>query len=106
MASTTNLAIEQTRQVAHQLKKNGFKIEKTFLFGSQLAGTATPDSDIDVALASDKFSGVRFKDILMLIPLLTGLPSKIEIHPYSTKDFFDPNNWFAEHIRATGLEVK
>ena len=106
MAPETNLAIAQTRLLAEQLEKRGLKIQRTFLFGSQLTGTATKDSDVDIALVSDQFSGIRFKDVLMLIPLLAGLPSRLEIHPYNSKDFSDPSNWFAEHIRTNGLEVK
>ena len=106
MAPETNLAIEQTRLLSQQLAKGGIKIQRTFLFGSQLTGEATKDSDIDVALVSDQFSGIRFKDVLMLIPLLAGLPSRLEIHPYNTTDFSNPGNWFAEHIRKTGLEIK
>ena len=106
MAPQTNLAIAQARLLSEHLAKKGLKIQKTFLFGSQLTEAATKDSDIDVAVVSDQFSGIRFKDAVFLIPLLTGLPNQIEIHPYSTKDFDDPENWFAEHIRATGLEIK
>ena len=39
------------------VKKNGIHIHDLILFGSSSAGTARPDSDIDIAIISNDFAG-------------------------------------------------
>jgi len=42
------------------LKEKGVKVSKIILFGSQVGGKATKESDVDIAIISDDFQG---KDI-------------------------------------------
>lgn len=41
-----------------EIKKQGVAITTIILFGSQADGTATPDSDIDLAIISPSFEGM------------------------------------------------
>jgi len=82
-------AILKARELAQELKKNNIHIWKMFLFGSFVT-KATSDlewSDIDIAIVSDDFSGSRFDDIMMLIPMSTRIDSRIETHPFTREDF-------------------
>jgi len=60
-------------------------IEKAYLFGSFARGNENPDSDIDLALASQ-------------------VDSRIEPHPISKAEF-DSGNPFAVEIRRTGIPI-
>ena len=42
---------------AHELRSRGIQPQQVILYGSQAAGTATEDSDIDVVVISENFSG-------------------------------------------------
>jgi len=46
--------INQNIQIVRQ---NKIVVEKVFLFGSHARGTATEDSDIDIAIISSNFKG-------------------------------------------------
>lgn len=87
------------------LLENKIPIRRAILFGSYASGKAHAFSDIDVALVSDAFSGVRFFDIEKLIPHLRTFNPLFELHPYRTEDFVEDNNSFVREIINTGIEV-
>lgn len=87
------------------LEENSIHIRKAFLFGSQASRRSDKWSDIDIALVSDDFEGIRFNDkekirkaTLALSPLLSPLP-------FRTIDFTNKDP-FVRHIMETGLPVK
>lgn len=87
------------------LEENSIHINKAILFGSHAFQRSDKWSDIDVALVSDDFEGIRFKDkekirksTLATSPLLSPLP-------YRTSDFSDDDP-FVRHIKETGLPIK
>jgi uncharacterized protein len=45
-----------------KLEDNQIHINKAIVFGSQVCGSADAWSDIDIALFSDDFEGIRCKD--------------------------------------------
>jgi len=55
-----------------------FPVEAAYIFGSYARGTASPDSDIDVAVVSSAFSGDRFDDNAALARLTWGIDTRIE----------------------------
>lgn len=92
-------------QYIRVLEDNNIHICKAFLFGSYATQRTDKWSDIDIALVSDDFEGIRFRDkekirktTLALSPLLSPLP-------FRTLDFTDDDP-FVRHIRETGLSVK
>ncbi len=52
-----------------RLRKNGLNIHRIILFGSQVEGRANNESDIDLVVVSEDFSG---KDIFERVKLLNG----------------------------------
>lgn len=59
-----------------------------YLFGSQLAGTSDRDSDIDIAVIADSFSGDLVEDTVKLMALRRRVDTRIEPHPLRTDDPF------------------
>jgi predicted nucleotidyltransferase len=74
------------------------------LFGSYAKGTQTENSDIDVALVADEFTGIGFIDISLFVKALR---KYIIIHPktYST-EYFNKGDAFINEIVKTGIEIK
>ncbi|MHB1686697.1 MAG: nucleotidyltransferase domain-containing protein [Ignavibacteriaceae bacterium] len=85
------------------------KIKSLYLFGSYAKGENTKYSDIDVAIVSDDFEGIRFYDRQKVDQLIMkpGIYKKFldfEIHPFKTEDF-SVDNPFAEEIMKTGIKI-
>ena len=103
---TRQYAINKVKEFAFLLKKNNFKINEIYLFGS-FAKKEEQDfewSDIDVAVVSNDFCGYRIEDNKRLIPLAIKVERRIETHPYTAKDF--ENSPFAiDEIKKKGLRV-
>ena len=85
-------------------------IKSLYLFGSYVNGTPQQYSDIDVAIVSDDFQGIRFFDKQRLVKRLVEktypdyIFADLEIHPFKTEDF-TPSNPFAEEILTTGKKI-
>ncbi|MCX6154523.1 MAG: nucleotidyltransferase domain-containing protein [Candidatus Kapabacteria bacterium] len=76
---------------------------KVILFGSYAKGHSNEDSDIDLALVSDQFSGNPFADWHKLSPINIKF-SLIESHPFSSK-YFEESDPFIEEIKRTGIRI-
>jgi predicted nucleotidyltransferase len=83
-------------------KKAQIKIDQLILFGSYAKGTQTKDSDIDIAVVSENFTGNRFLDNRKLAKARINTNFDIETHPFKTKDFTHDNP-FVEEIENTGI---
>jgi predicted nucleotidyltransferase len=86
------------------LKANNFTIRKAYVFGSYAKGQQTEWSDIDVALVSDQFEGIRFQDHCKISPYLIKLDASLEVHPFRPEDF-TKDNPFVEEIMETGIQI-
>jgi predicted nucleotidyltransferase len=80
------------------------RLEAAYLYGSQVKGTATAWSDIDVALVSPDFSADRFVERLNLMRLAAQVDDRIEPHPFTPQDF-NPTNPVVNEIQRTGIRV-
>jgi len=80
------------------------KINRLFLFGSFARGNSDKDSDIDVAVVSDDFSGDVSEDRLMLMKCRWDIDLRIEPMPFLSEDFVDDDP-FVREIVATGREI-
>ncbi|MDI6791407.1 MAG: nucleotidyltransferase domain-containing protein [bacterium] len=69
MAITTNSTIELVRKYIKELEINNIPIQEVIIFGSQVKGEPKEESDIDIALISNTFTGDRFEDRRRIIPL-------------------------------------
>ena len=87
------IAVQQRRQV-----------EAVYLYGSYVKGTATKWSDIDLALVSGEFEGVRFTDKNKIRKITISISSDLEILPFNPKDF-TPSDPLVKEILDTGIRV-
>lgn len=86
-----------------KLLQGHFDIDRVFLFGSYLKGTAGVDSDIDVAIIVNKLHG----DYFSTIPIAWKLRSQIDnrIEPMVFEKGRDDSG-FLEEIINTGIEIE
>jgi predicted nucleotidyltransferase len=80
------------------------RIEAAYLYGSQVKGTATQWSDIDVAVISPDFQADRFQERLLLMRLAARVDDRIEPHPFRPEDFQATCPLVSE-IQRTGVRV-
>ncbi len=104
MAGKSSKTIKNIKKYILELEKNKIPINKAFLFGSYAKGLARPESDIDLALISEVFSGDRFKDRQRIIPLRRKIDSRIEPLPFTPEDF-DNGGMLAEEIKKNGILI-
>ncbi len=85
-----------------------FSIREAFLFGSYATGRPREYSDIDVAIVSDDFRGIRFYDRQLVTRAIVNDFVRhyidVEVHPFKTEDF-TPDNPFVEEILKTGKKI-
>jgi len=87
------------------LQSNDYRIKKTYLYGSYAKGKYRKDSDIDILIISEDFTGNRFKDSLKLLKFCRDIDSRIEPMPYRPEDFNDADPLVIE-VKATGEEIR
>jgi predicted nucleotidyltransferase len=87
------------------IAKNNINVEKVYLFGSYARGTAVDDSDIDIAIVSDDFSGDRFADRRRVVPLRRKIDRRLEPIPYRPENFKE-NDPLVVEILKNGIEIK
>lgn len=86
------------------IAKNQIKIDKAYLFGSYAKDCATTESDIDVALVSNDFSGDRFADRRRVVPMRREIDRRLEPVPYRPENFKENDPLMAEILR-NGIEI-
>ena len=80
------------------------KVDKAYLYGSQINGRATKWSDIDLAVISADFSSDLFEERLALMRLAAEIDDRIEPWPF-TPESFGASDPLANEVRQTGIEV-
>ncbi len=81
------------------LVKEEMNVEAIYLFGSFVNGNHDQDSDIDIAIVTDDFSGDIIEDTLNLMRIRRKVDTRIEPHPLR-KD-----NPFVKEVIATGRRI-
>ncbi len=104
MANKKDLTIEIVVKYIEELEKNKIHIMKAFIFGSHAKGKTKPESDIDVALISDAFTGDRFEDRRKIVPFRRKIDNRIEPIPFKPEDF-NNGGTLAEEIKRTGVSI-
>ena len=87
-----------------ELGKNNIPIQRAILFGSYVNGSNHEWSDIDIALISDKFEGIRFKDRNKIRSITLAISSDLSPLPYRPEDF-SPDDPFVREILEHGIMV-
>jgi predicted nucleotidyltransferase len=104
MATSKDQIIRDIKNYVEELNRHGINVQKTYLFGSWVRGGVREDSDIDVALISESFSGDRFYDRRKIVPFRRKININIEPMPFNRETFFTDGN-LAEEIRRHGEEI-
>ncbi len=102
--SINSEAIDIVKRYIQELENNGFHIKRAILFGSYAKGKFDEWSDIDVALVSEDFEGVRFFDIEKIAKVTLNVDSSISPLPYRPEDFTE-DDLFVKEILETGIKV-
>ena len=84
--------------------QNEIRIFGIYLFGSHATGNSRKDSDIDIAVVSDSFTGDPVDDQAMLLLLKSNIDNRIEPHPFLPNDFTEDNP-FAKEIMKTSIRI-
>ncbi len=104
MALVSDGIIEKLKKFLDMVSDNGLHIERAIVFGSYAKGKAGEWSDIDIALVSKDFTGVRFYDRQKLNRCLIKIDSRIETHPFRPEDF-TRDNFFVDQIVREGIDI-
>lgn len=100
------IAIKKVKSFAEEIAQKGIKLDKVILFGSYSINRQNENSDIDVALVSDMFSGFGFEDRRLFSEInIKKEYIDIETKTYST-EYFEESDPFIEEIKRTGIEVE
>jgi predicted nucleotidyltransferase len=89
----------------HVLEKSDFHIQEAILFGSYASKKYDKWSDIDIALISDDFEGIRFRDKEKIRKITLSVSPMLSPLPFKTENFSDDDP-FVHHIKETGLPLK
>ncbi len=92
------------KRYIEELEKNGIKISEAVVFGSYVKGVVHEGSDIDIALISDAFTGDRFNDRRMDVPLRRKIDSRLEPIPFRPEDFKE-GGMLVDEIKSTGKSI-
>jgi predicted nucleotidyltransferase len=95
--------IETLKKLVNALRENKITVSEAYLFGSYANNNNTDSSDIDVALISDAFTGVRYFDIKKIGRIVRNIDYRIEVHPFSPRDL--GKSMFLDEIIRTGIRV-
>lgn len=94
------------KKYAKKLKDNKFPFFSIYLFGSYATGKPRKESDIDVAVLSDKLKKDWNKNEELLWKLSLGVDPRIEPIGMTLKDFKDNCDPLAAEIKKTGIRIK
>lgn len=87
------------------IAENNIKIEKAYLFGSYAHDNYREDSDIDIAIISQDFTGDRFEDRRRVVPLRRKIDRRLEPIPYLPENFKENDPLVIEILR-NGIAIK
>lgn len=100
---TKKTAIKESKELISELRHNGYKIPKASIFGSIAKGNTHKDSDIDLALWDEKFTGCLAIDYEPVKGILRKY-SRIELHTFNVHET-DSDNPFIGVINREGLQI-
>ena len=96
--------LKKAKEYLEILRKADIPFDRAYLYGSYAKGTATENSDIDVALVASEWSPDLIHAQVMLMKAAAQIDDRIEPHPFRTSDF-DMTNPYAREIMVTGTPL-
>jgi len=106
MDSPKDISIKKARLFLDSLREAGIDVSEAYLFGSVVRGLADQDSDIDLAVVSNDFQGIRCYDIKKISKYRSKVDSRLEIHPFSRQKVEQEPPHFFLKIKQDGLPVQ
>lgn len=104
MVAKKNNVLKIVRRYLDELRRHDIPVREAFLFGSYAGGNPRAESDIDLAIVSDAFTGDRFWDRRRIVPLRRPIDSRIEPIPFDPRSF-DRGGILADEIKRTGIPI-
>ena len=92
------------KKYIEKLEENQIPIRQAVLFGSYAAGGSHEWSDIDIALVSEVFEGVRIKDRSKIRKITLDISTDLSPLPFRPEDF-TPEDPFAREIIEHGINI-
>jgi len=86
------------------LKKNKIEFDTAYLYGSYSSGTATRNSDIDIAIIARDWKPDIIEAQFTLMKTASTIDSRIEPRPFRKNDF-NTSNPLAREILKTGKMI-
>lgn len=87
-----------------ELLKDHIKIHRLYLYGSYASGNYTENSDIDIAVVADGFTGDLVEDTFWLMKIRRSVDNRIEPHPFRVEEF-NENDPMAKEVIDTGIRI-
>ena len=91
---------------ARKLRKENFPFFAIYLFGSYAKGTPRKESDIDVAVLSDKLKKDWNKNEELLWKFSVAVDPRLEPIGFTVDDFKDNSDPMVLEIKKTGVRIK
>ncbi|TAL69965.1 MAG: nucleotidyltransferase domain-containing protein [Bacteroidetes bacterium] len=104
MAKIPAQIIEIIKKFIERALEDNIHISQAVLFGSYARGTNNEWSDIDVAVVSDDFEGIRIFDNKKIRKAKLKTSIDLETHPYRPEDFTSDNP-FVQEILEYGIRI-
>ena len=95
---------EIIKKYIRELELNHIHVDKAFIFGSYANGSPGEESDIDVAIVSPVFTGIRFEDRRKIVPIRRKIDSRIEPLPFTPEDF-ETGGILIDEIKKSGKRI-
>jgi predicted nucleotidyltransferase len=104
MAAKASNVLKVVRRYLDELRRHDIPVTKAFLFGSYAGGKPSAESDIDLAVISEAFTGDRFRDRRRIVPLRRLIDTRIEPIPFDPRSFAR-GGILADEIKRKGIPI-
>lgn len=94
------------KKYIQELEKNNIPVEAGYLFGSYARGNYRKDSDIDIAIISNVFTGDRMKDRIKIEPFRWNIDLRIDQIPFTPEKFSQDWRPLVAEIKTYGIKIK
>lgn len=96
--------LKKVRNYLALVEDRGIPVKEAYIFGSHALNEENENSDIDLAIMSDKFQGIRILDRELLLGLSRRVDVRISPLPVST-DYIKDSMFITEEVINKGFRV-
>lgn len=102
---TKEEALKIAAKLKERLLEHHVPVRQMLLYGSAARGTATPDSDIDIAVVCTPFRPSRLEENIEVSKQRWDLDLRIETVCLHPEDMEDPYFYLARSVQKEGIPV-